>query len=166
MKKLTILGILLLSYGLTIAQTYSPPKDYELKKNEDYAKYEPDVIEAFDFLMEARPLKNVSKRKAAMRFIIEWATGSPNVTITLFEGLNPSMDGEYLCILFGGWIKTALTADDEITTYDGYLGGINAVLDYYAKNKEILGTSKSIEKFVKLKKKGKLESFIKSKIES
>lgn len=165
MKKLILILFCSVSLSSAYAQTYSTPKDYTLETEDDYAKYEGDVIAAFDYLMEAQPLKNVGKRKSAMKFLVAWASGSPNVTITLFSELLPDTEGEYLGILFGGWIKRALQAEGEISTFDGYLAGIDAVLTYYEKNKEIVGTSKSIEKFVKLKKKGKLEKYIQDHIE-
>ena len=62
-----------------------------------------------------------------------------------------------------GWTKYALTTKNY-NKLDANLAGTESVINFYSKNKTLLGKNKDIEKFIKLKGKGKIKSYIKSKI--
>ena len=72
-------------------------------------------------------------------------------------------NSECLVIFLGAWNKLALEKRD-INNIDGNIAGLEAMILFYTKNKVFLGEDKNIEKYVKLKEKGKLKSFIESKL--
>jgi hypothetical protein len=62
-------------------------------------------------------------------------------------------------LFMGGWASHAIKnpgADDQA----GTVAGLTAVMDFYQKNKSILGKNKAIEKWIKLTEKGKLEATV------
>jgi hypothetical protein len=57
-----------------------------------------------------------------------------------------------------------LETKDFKSELNGNVAGVNAVISFYEKNKAEIGKEKAVEKYIKLKAKGKLESSIKSKL--
>ncbi len=138
---------------------------YQLKTKEDYAKYEQDVINGYNWLMDNPINLEATKRKEVNAFLIQWMTGSPNVSIKLSEKIVTYLDCEECLIMFmGGWAKYALESKDFKNKVKGNLAGTESVIKFYLLNKKSLGQNKAIEKFVKLKEEKKLEEYIKSHI--
>lgn len=140
-------------------------KNYKLEKKEDYAKYETDVINMYNWLLTTPFGVEPEKRKAMNAFIIQWISGSPNVTIELSADIVTYMDcADCLVIFMGGWTKYALETKDFEGKIKGNLAGTEGVIEFYNSNKKALGKNKEIEKLIQLKNDNKLENFIKSKI--
>jgi D-arabinose 1-dehydrogenase-like Zn-dependent alcohol dehydrogenase len=157
----SIFILLTISLGL-FAQDFSVPKDYKLVKAEDYAPYEQDIINCVDWLVKT-PLKDQpEKRKEANAFLLKWLTGSPNVHIEIkqeivtFIGTSPDL----LMIFMGGWAKYSLESKDFDNKKKGSKAGIDAVIDFYSANRDFLPKDKNVEKYIKMKKKGKLADYI------
>lgn len=150
--------------NIAVSQDFEVP-EYELEAAEDYAEYEDDVIAGFNWLVSNAPDHEVAKRAEVSKFLLAWMTGSPNVSIVIdaevltFMNSSPTM----LVVFLGGWTKYALENDAYDDAYQGSLAGLNAVVAYYSAYKDKLGKDKNIEKYVKMKSKGKLEAFVKSK---
>lgn len=139
--------------------------EYKLETKDDFAKYEQDVIDLFNWLVENPIGEEPEKRKEINAFLLQWLTGSPNVTVELSEKIVTYMDcGECLMMFMGGWTKYALETRDFNNKVKGNLAGTESVIKFYLANKKQLGKNRSIEKLIKLKEKNKLEEFIKSKI--
>jgi hypothetical protein len=89
-------------------------------------------------------------------------TGSPNVSIDIkpeivtFVGDTP----ELLLIFMGGWAKYSLESKDFKNKIGGSTAGIEAVIEFYTKNKDLLSKDKNIEKYIKMKDKGTLKDYI------
>lgn len=140
-------------------------KDYKLEKKEDYAKYETDVINMYNWLLTTPLGVEPEKRKAMNAFIVQWISGSPNVTIELSADIITYMDcADCLVIFMGGWTKYALETKDFDGKVKGNIAGTEGVIEFYTQNKKALGKNKDIEKLIQLKNDNNLESFIKSKI--
>jgi len=138
---------------------------YSLETKEDYAKYEQEVINAYNWLIKTPLGTEVSNRKSVNAFLIKWLTGSPNVSIELSDKIVTYLDcGECLTVFMGGWAKYALESKDYKNKFKGNLAGTQGVIEFYLKNKAFLGKNKAIEKLIKLKNKNKLRNFIKSNI--
>lgn len=163
MKKTLLLLLLVLGISGLRAQEYQIPRNYQLNKAEDYAQYEQDVIKTFDWLMETPVNNQTDKRKEACTFLIKWVSGCPNITVEIktevvnFIETNP----EQLIIFMGGWCKKALETKDYKNKEMGNLAGIESVIAYYSKNKDLLKKDKNVEKYIKMKEKGTLEDYIK-----
>jgi len=140
-------------------------KQHQLNTKEDYAKYEQDVINGYNWLLKTPIGVEPTKRKEINAFLMQWMTGSPNVTIELKQEIVTYMDcGECLMIFMGGWTKYALESKDFKNKVKGSLAGTEDVLKFYLLNKNALGKNKDIEKLIQLKDEDKLENFIKSNI--
>lgn len=138
---------------------------YSLETKEDYAKYEEEVIKAYDWLLKTPLGTKTENRRSVNAFLIKWLTGSPNVSIVLSDKIVTYVDcGECLAIFMGAWAKYSLESRDFKNKFQGNLAGTQGVIEFYLKNKKVLGKNKSIEKLIKLKDKNKLRNFIKSNI--
>jgi hypothetical protein len=166
MKKLNLLLIFLIAFTFqAISQEFEVPKDYKLDKADDYAQYEQDVIDGVTWMIETPITQEVDKRRDAGKFLLIWMMGSPTVNIMLNPDIITFIDnGDLLFAFMGGWTKYVLESKDFKSEFNGSMAGINNVISFYTKNKAAIGKVKAVEKYIKLKAKGKLESTIKSRI--
>lgn len=163
MKKLTfVLLFVTMTIGLN-AQDFEVPKNYTLDKVEDYASYEQDVINCVGWLMKTPLNVETEKRKNANAFLLKWLTGSPNVHLDIKQEILTFMttSPDLLMIFMGGWAKYSLETKDFDDKVAGNHAGIISVIDFYTKNKELMRKDKNVEKYIKMKEKGKLKDFIK-----
>ena len=155
---------LTISIGL-FAQDFSVPKDYKLDKAQDFASYEQDVVKCFDWLMKTPLNEQTEKRKEANVFLLKWLSGSPNVSIELKKEIVTFMrtSPDLLTIFLGGWAKYSLESKNFKNKIAGNLAGIESVIEFYTKNKSFMPKDKNVEKFIKMKDKGKLKAYIEKK---
>jgi Flp pilus assembly protein TadD len=136
----------------------------KLKTDEDFAKNEPLVLKAYDWLLNTPVGEKPETRKQINAFLMQWMTGAPNVSIEIKQEIVPYMDcGECLMIFMGGFTKYALETKD-FSKLKANIAGTAAVIKFYNANKKQLGVQKEIEKFIKLKNKNKLEKYLKKYI--
>lgn len=161
--KTTILSLILMiiSFGL-YAQDFEVPKNYKLDQAEDYAAYEQDIVNCFNWLMETPINKQIVKRKEANAFLLQWLSGSPNVHLEIKKEIVTFMETspELLMIFMGGWAKYSLESEDFSSKLAGNLAGIEYVIEFYTKNKDLMPKDKNVEKYIKLKNKGTLKEYI------
>jgi len=162
MKKLFgILMFSILAFSL-VAQEFEVPKNCILSKEEDYAKYEGEVLKGIDWLLKTPISSQPEKRREINRFVMTWLTGSPTVTVNIkpeivnFMKPNPDLLMVFMC----GWTKYSIETKDNNNTAMGNQKGIEAVMEFYIKNKEYLKKDNNVEKYIKLKENGKLEEYI------
>ena len=162
MKKLFgILTFSILAFNL-VAQEFEVPKNCILSKEEDYAKYEGEVLKGIDWLLKTPISSQPEKRREINRFVMTWLTGSPTVTVNIkpeivnFMKPNPDLLMVFMC----GWTKYSIETKDNNNTAMGNQKGIEAVMEFYIKNKEYLKKDNNVEKYIKLKENGKLEEYI------
>jgi len=65
-----------------------------------------------------------------------------------------------LMVFMCGWTKYSIETKDNNNTAMGNQKGIEAVIEFYTKNKEYLKKDNNVEKYIKLKENGKLEEYI------
>ncbi|GAB3296165.1 hypothetical protein [Hymenobacter tenuis] len=164
MKNVALLLALTLFCGAPAAlaqSTYKPPIGYSLQDPDDYAEYEPQVVATVNWL-EATPIgKEAAKRQEATRFLFQWISGTPTVSVQLqkfvadLTGQNP----ELMMLFMGGWaryqiqhpeVKDAVVLNTEgiKTLLKGYqIGNMKRTkpLDEVAK----LGTGAALTEWVK-----------------
>lgn len=165
MKKAAIAALLLLSLlsVKSFAQDSPVPKNYSLKAKEDYAPYEADVIKTVDWLQKASWSEPVDVRKPSNSFVIDWISGSPNISLAVGEGVmklagkNPEM----LVIYMGNYAKYALQHKDETSALAPTVAAIRAVIAKYQMEPTHVKDS-HIEKLAQLDKDGKLEAWVKT----
>ncbi|ASB50409.1 hypothetical protein [Alkalitalea saponilacus] len=159
------LTLLLISLCIT-AQEFEVPNNYALKEKDDYAKYEADVLKGIDWLFKTPINIKSDKRKEINTFLMTWMTGSPTVRIEIKQEivnfLKPNPD--LLIIFLCGWTKYSLESNDYKNKILGNQKGLEAVIEFYIKNKENLKKDNNVEKYIKLQNKSKLEEYIKKNV--
>jgi len=162
MKKLfSIIFFSILTFSL-VAQEFEVPKNCVMTKVEDYAKYEGDVLKGIDWLLNTPVQTKPEKRKDVNGFFMTWLTGTPTVSIEIKSEIVSFMkpNSELLMIFMCGWTKYAIESKDSKNKIMGNQKGIEAVIDFYQKNKEYLKKDINVEKYIKMKEDGKLEDYI------
>jgi len=137
----------------------------KLKTEEDYSKYESEVIDKINWLMKTPLGENPKERQEINTFLLQWMVGSPKVSLEVSENIVTYVDcADCLMIFMGGWVKYALETKDFDNKLMGNLEGTKSVIKFYKFNKKVISENKAIEKLIKLEKKNKLEEYIKSNI--
>lgn len=164
MKKLLFFSFFVLNLSSAFSQTFELPKNYELQKGSDYTAYEKDFISAIDWLVSTSPDQQREKRKEVSGFAMQWMMGSPDLTISLSTDIATFTDnGDCLMAFMGGWAKYAIETKDA-SALKGNLAGLETVFTFYEKYKNATGKIPAVEKLLKIKNKGQLEEFVKSKL--
>jgi len=169
MKKTTALlasiVLLLLSFTDISAQTrFDVPSNVQLNVKEDYAKYEPDIIAATNWL-ESNPLdREPEKRKEVSAFVMKWIIGSPSVNVSLTEQIQKlyGKNASLLIIYMGSYTRHFLENKTTATVFSGTKAGLISMMNVYKKDIDI-AKSKEMEKLVKLTEENKLDEYIKEK---
>ncbi len=166
MKQFLMLTAFFALSQIVMAQDFEVPKKYKLKKNEDFAKYEKDVIDCVNWLENTPINEEPEKRKDAYAFLMAWMTGSPSVTIELNESILGSIDNnkELVLIFMGGWTKYAIENPiDQKDQIKCTLAGLKSVIKVYKMGNGIK-KDKNVEKIVKLDDNGELEEWVKNQL--
>jgi len=165
MKKTIFFSILLFVGFQIIAQTFEVPKNVNLAKAEDYKQYEEAIVKGTDWLMNTPINSEQAKRKEVNAFLMKWMTGSPDVSLEMNADVITFMECPDCLIMFlAGWTKLAIQSDTKVSNIQGSVQGVKDVIALYEKNKAVIGKNKAIEKYIKLDNKGKLETYISSKL--
>ncbi len=160
MKRVLLLYLLLLLPVLALrGQDFRVPPDFDPDTVRDFARFEPAVVKAADWLMHHPPDTTAQRREIA-RFLVTWLDKTPTLTIVLDPDIITFTDcPDCLLIYMAGYAKHALQNPDA-STAEHNIAAVHAVLDYYLKYKKFLPKSKGIKFYLKLDKKGKLETYI------
>ena len=163
MKK--IIFILLLAFVSNVGmgqENYSVPKDYKFSKAADYKTYEPKVKETIEWLLTTSMSKDPIKRQNANKFLMAWLTGTPDVSINIQPDVVNFLEknGELLIPFMGGWVKYSLRNNYSKDILQGNKAGIEAMVDFYNKNRSFLQKDKNVEKYEKLIEKKELERYL------
>jgi hypothetical protein len=163
-RPLLSLMFTVLATHLLLGQNFDVPANYAFTSKEDYATYEPQVIQAINWL-ESTPLnQQTGKRKQVNAFLFKYLEGSPTVSIALtpyvmeLSKKNPDL----LMAFLGGWAKYKLQNPEESDTLTLNTEGVKAVLKVY----QLGGASKdkNVEKLLKLTSDQQLKDWVKSKL--
>lgn len=159
MKQLLMLVFIIGAFGNLHAQTFEVPK-YEFKTAEDYSKHSDDIVKAIAWLTATAPNQEAAKRQAVSAYVMKWMTGTPTVSLGIDPNIVTFIESPDLFMLFmAGWSSYSIQKNDK-DAKKGTLAGLETVIEYYTKNKSQLRKDKNVEKYVKMKSKGKLESFV------
>jgi hypothetical protein len=148
------------------AQEFQVPKDYAFESVDDYKPYENEVVKCVDWLVDTPMFQNPPKRKQASAFLLKWVMGSPYVHIEIspeivsFAGTSPDL----LMVFLGGWAKHSIESEAYNDKVAGNVAGLESVMEFYETNKGLIPKDKSVEKYMKMKKKGTLRDFVEKKV--
>lgn len=161
-SKSIVLFLLFLGLGLS-AQEFNVPSNVSYETEADYSKQEPLVLKAIEWLMATPFSDQQVKRRAVNAYLMQWMTGTPNVTIEISQAVAPFMEcADCLMAFLSGWTKYSLENEYSKDRFAGTMAGINHTITFYESNKKALGRNAEIEKLIKKNKKGELESYIQS----
>lgn len=162
MKTLFLTFVLFTAAFSAWSQDFEIPKNYKLEKAEDYAKYEQDVMDCFTWMMKTPVDQQTKKRDEANKFLIQWIMGSPTVHAELNDKIVTFIkkSPEMLIIFLGGWTNYVLETEITDNKIEGTKAGLEAVIEFYTKNKASLTKNKEIEKYIEMQEKGTLQAYI------
>jgi hypothetical protein len=150
-----------------IAQTkFEMPQNIQLKSDADYAKYEADIINAAKWLEETDLDKETKKRQEVNAFVMNWLTGTPNVSVDITEPILKLYEGnrELLAIYLASYSRNFLENKTSATKLTAIKAGLTSIVNVYKKG-IALNKNKEMEKLVKSYDQGKLDEYIKIKFE-
>jgi tetratricopeptide (TPR) repeat protein len=149
-----------------IKKDLSSADTYIMEIKEDYVRYEEDIVDAVDWLIETPVNEDIITRANKNALVLKWISGCPYVSVELNEDIVPYIEEcpECMMIFMGGWVKHAIRTKDYANTLQGSIEGTYAVIQFYNNNKTRIENIKSINKLIKLKSEGKLESYIEGKL--
>lgn len=146
------------------AQVYEVPKDYHFAKQEDYAKYETDVVKTADWLMHTPWGTDAAKTEEATQFILKWSEGTPDVTIELKQAImdisdtNPQLGFIYMS-QFSKYAIQHRGADFDKTQAN--LAALRAVIIKYTSEPNHKRDN-DVEKLIQMNRDNHLENWITS----
>ncbi len=116
------------------AQTFEVPRDVKLEQQEDYKKYEQDVVQAADWLVATNLDMETVKRREVNTFLVRWLTGTPDITIQIGDGLTAlfNENSELLIIYMAVYGKYCIQHKDAQQP-DAIKAALDAVLTVYKK---------------------------------
>jgi hypothetical protein len=151
--------------GQTSSANFEIPQNYSFNNDDDYKKYESDILKCIEYMINA-PVNDMSDyRKRVNSFFMDWLTGTPDVSISINASVNNLYDKnkQFLIIFMAGWVKYALLNNYDNDKYKGYLAGIETILDVYRRGKGVK-RDPNIIKIIKLQDEGKLLDWVKNQI--
>ena len=157
-----ILLLLFIDLGVS-AQTYSPPINYAFQTKADYVKYEADVISTVDWMQQTQWSDQQEKQVQAKKFLTDWATGSPYVTVNISQPLlrlckrNP----ELLLTYMGQFVKYALEHKTNFNKTQANIFAIRALLAKYNMETDRRKDT-AVEKLIATDQQGKLGDWVKN----
>lgn len=142
-----------------MAQQFSLPILPQKLWPSDYAKYESDVLNCCDWLLNVAPDYNAPKHQECASFLVRWASGSPNIKMLISDKLVDSQKADLLAAYMAAWTRYSIKnpgANQLICTNVA----VEEMLNYYFAHKDVIGKSKLTEKLLKEQANGNLAAFI------
>ena len=162
MKKFILSLSIAFLFSLHInAQTkFDVPKNVQLKAGSDYPKYKDDIINAAKWLEETDLDKDIAKRKEVDAFIIQWISGTPDITVAVTEGHTKLYgDNTELMIVFLASYSRNFLENQNATKETATKAGVISMMNVYKKGIAI-AKNKEMEKAIKANDNGKLDKYI------
>jgi hypothetical protein len=157
-------SVLLLTLFISVrasAQTYEVPKDYHFIKQNDYAKYEADIIKTADWMMKTPWGTEPLKTEAATQFLLMWTQGTPDVVIELKQAImdlsdtNPQLGFIYMA----EFSKYAIQHKADFDKVKANIYALRGVIAKYTME-PTHKRDNDVEKLIEFDKDGRLEYWI------
>jgi hypothetical protein len=146
---------------IAYSQSFDVPQNVLLNTASDYARYEKDIIQAANWLVNTPINEQAEKRKEVSAFVVTWINGSPTVNVEInptimdFDKKNSGMLVIYMAsstkyVLENNYSKDMRTKQkaalkDMITVYKSGSG---------------IEKDKKMEKLIKADEEGKLDEWL------
>lgn len=155
---LTFVSAILLAQGL-FAQQFSLPIMPEKMWPSDYAKYEKDVLNCCDWLLNVSPDFNKPKHTECSSFLVRWLSGSPQVKVVIHPDLVDIEKGDLLIAFMSGWTRHSLKNKEDGALLCANVA-VEETLRFYVEHKKEIGKSKKMEKLLKKQADGSLAAYV------
>lgn len=165
MKKLLLLLLFTtVSFAAIQAQNeFEVPKNLQFKTEEDYKRYEPDIVAAAGWLEDHDLNTDKNKRKQIDAFVLLWVSGAPNVSVTLtLELSNLFKKNDALMFVYLAAYSRHCIQSDSTTEKESIAAGLKSVFKVYQKGKGIK-KNKELAKLVKMSD-AELTAYIEEKL--
>ena len=167
MKHLTLILLLFLcafSSQVFSQSNFEVPAGYELKAKEDYAKYESAIVEAAKWLEETDLDKEKAKRQEVNRFLIQWISGSPDISVELHPAVTHlyGKNDQLLGVYMAGAARYMIENKGSTDRIKGIKAGIVSMINVYKKGIAVKKV-KELDKLVKFSDT-ELDTYIAGKI--
>jgi len=155
MNKILVLlaAILLLNaHGLT-AQTFEVPQNYQFTEKSDYTRHNDDIVKCVNWL-ETAPIKgNDARIKDAGAFLMQWATGTPDFTISIDERYLKFVENNPQLLLYyiAGFSRYSIQHPTDKDTTHRMIAGLKLVKKIFKANPESFMKDSYIEEIAGLK---------------
>jgi hypothetical protein len=156
-----LVGCSTVEKGQTSTEGFEVPRNYSFKTEADFKRYEPDILKCINYLENA-PVDDLSNdRKKINSFFLDWLTGVPYVHIKLNSSVNDlcKENGNFFIIFMGGWTKHVLLNPEDQNEKNGYLAGIETILNVYRKGNGVKTDQKILE-LIQIQDEGKLMDWV------
>ncbi len=121
-----------------------------------------DILDCITWLQMTPIEVDRDIRYTANAFLLQWLSKSPEVNVELRSDLvdmaekNPDL----LVIYMSGWAAYSLKNGEPYPSVEAHIQGIEAVRDFYRKNRDGLNRDKHLEKLIKKESKGKVHDVL------
>lgn len=161
MKKIALLLITFVMAQAAMAQTlqFSLPIMPEKMWPSDYAKYEGDVLNCCNWLLEVNPEFNQPKHEECAAFLVRWLAGTPDVRVLIDSKLVDVKNQDLLVTYIAAWTRQAINDKNGNALIYANVAE-EEMLRYYTQYQEVLGKSKLTKKLLKQRQKGKLPVYV------
>ncbi|MCL2721192.1 MAG: hypothetical protein FWD47_07625 [Treponema sp.] len=140
---------------------FNVPRNYSFETEEDFRRYEPDILNCINFLKNA-PVNDLSNnRRNINTFLLEWLSGVPYLTVTINGSVLElcEVNNNFLIIFLAGWTEYYLLNQNNYNERNGYLAGIETILDVYTRGNDVRNDP-AILNLVSIQKEGKLLNWV------
>jgi len=170
MKNIFCTILLVVIFNVLYAQTNPVPVNFNLSTTDDYKAFENDFKNCIDWLLQ-KPLTDDRKtRMQVNEFVLKWLSGCPYLNVEInTDIIQPILDepkfdhaADFMMIYAAGMAKCALE-NSKSTELQNQMAGVEAMLSIYEKIIPAK-SSASLEQFIKLQKKDKLENWVKARL--
>jgi len=160
--KLLLIAIILLSLN-SFGQKFKHLEDNKLKKIEDYAKYDKELLDATNYILSNPIDKNDVDRLYAISFVLRWMDGCKYTFMIHEEAIDLSKKDEdllsvYLAAMTNYVLNNKSNAENNSVVR---LETLNMLLDYIENPKFKIKQTKKIKKFLKARKENELSKLLK-----
>ncbi len=163
MKRFLILFVVVLMAQGALAQQFSLPILPQKMWPSDYAKYESDVLNCCNWLINTNPEFNAPKHQECSSFLVRWTTGSPDVHIAISADLVDVKKSDLLIVYLAAWTRQQIQNKGDNAIICANVA-VEEVLRFYSDYKDYIGKSKLTDNLLKIQKKGTLPTYINQKL--
>lgn len=142
------------------------PENYAFSSDEDYRRYEQQVIENIKWIATTPRSLDQDNRQQVEDFLVKWVYGCPYVRVIIepYAMKLSSKNANLLLSFMFGYTLYKLEHLDDKNILNANVAGVSALLDDYQANKLSFKVDPAIDEVAELRLNGKLSEWIAPKL--